>query len=43
MCFGSVESSDITFCAAHEIIVDSGEVVVAMAQNSGFSRRRNAL
>ena len=35
---GSVEASDITFCAAHEIIVDSGEVVVAMAQNSGFSR-----
>lgn len=36
--FGSVESSDITFCAAHEVIVDTGEVVVAMAQNSGFSR-----
>jgi ketosteroid isomerase-like protein len=36
--FGSVEASDITFCAAHEIIVDTGEVVVAMAKNSGFSR-----
>ena len=36
--FGSVESDDITFCAAHEVIVDTGEVVVAMAQNSGFSR-----
>ena len=36
--FGSVESSDITFCAAHEVIVDTAEVVVAMAQNSGFSR-----
>jgi len=36
--FGSVESDDITFCATHEVIVDTGEVVVAMAQNSGFSR-----
>ena len=36
--FGSVEASDITFCAAYEVIVDTGEVVVAMAQNSGFSR-----
>ena len=36
--FGCVESSDITFCAAHEVIVDTGEVVVAMAQNNGFSR-----
>ena len=36
--FGSVEASDITFCAAYEVIVDTDEVVVAMAQNSGFSR-----
>ena len=36
--FGCVNPEDITFCQAHEVVVDAGEVVVAMAQNHGIAR-----
>lgn len=36
--FGCVNPEDITFCQAHQVVVDTGEVVVAMAQNHGCGR-----
>ncbi len=39
--FGSVNPDEITFCAAHQIVADAGEVVMAMAQNSGLARSGN--
>ena len=35
--FGCVNPEEITFCAEHRVVVDAGEVVVAMAQNSGLA------
>lgn len=39
--FGSVNPDEITFCAAHQIVADSGDVVITMAQNSGLARSGN--
>lgn len=33
--FGCVDANEITFCVDHEVIVDTGEIVVAMAHNIG--------
>ena len=35
--FGCVNPEEITFCADHQVVVDAGEVVVAMAQNDGLA------
>ena len=35
--FGCVNPEEITFCAAHQVVLDGGEVVVAMAQNNGVA------
>ena len=35
--FGRVNPEEITFCAEHRVVVDAGEVVVAMAQNNGVA------
>ena len=35
--FGCVNPEEITFCAEHRVVVDAGEVVVAMAQNNGVA------
>ena len=35
--FGCANPDEITFCAAHQVIVDAGEVVVAIAQNNGLA------
>ena len=35
--FGCVDPEEITFCAEHRVVFDGGEVVVAMAQNSGVA------
>lgn len=36
--FGCVSPEEITFCQAHEVFIDTGAVVVAMAQNGGLAR-----
>ena len=35
--FGRVNPEEITFCAEHRVVLDGGEVVVAMAQNNGVA------
>lgn len=40
--FGCVSPDEITFCAEHQIVVDTGEVAVAMAQNRGVAMTGNA-
>ena len=35
--FGCVNPEEITFCADHRVVLDGGEVVVAMAQNNGVA------
>ena len=35
--FSCVNPEEITFCADHQVVVDAGEVVVAMAQNDGLA------
>ena len=35
--FGCANPDEITFCAEHQVIVDAGEIVVAMAQNNGLA------
>jgi len=39
--FGCVNPDDITFCAEHHIVADTGEVAVAMAQNRGVAMTGN--
>ena len=39
--FGSVNPEEITFCVSHEIVADAGDVVMAMAQNSGLALSGN--
>lgn len=36
--FGYVNPDEIAFCQAHQILVEAGEVVVAMAQNAGLAK-----
>ena len=36
--FGCVNPEEIAFCQAHQIVVEAGEVVVAMAQNAGLAK-----
>lgn len=36
--FGCANSDEITFCDEHQVVVDAGEIVVAMAQNNGLAR-----
>ena len=35
--FGCVNPEEITFCAEHRVVLDGGEMVVAMAQNNGVA------
>ena len=35
---GCASPDEITFCDEHQVVVDAGEIVVAMAQNNGFAR-----
>ena len=35
--FGCVDPEEITFCAEHRVVLDGGEMVVAMAQNNGVA------
>ena len=35
--FGRVNPEEITFCADYRVVVDGGEVVVAMAKNNGVA------
>ena len=35
--FGCVKPEEITFCAEHRVMLDGGEMVVAMAQNNGVA------
>ena len=36
--FGCANPDEITFCDEHQVVVDAGEIVVAMAQNNGLAR-----
>ena len=36
--FACIEPGALTFCARHKIVAASGNTVVAMAQNEGFTR-----
>ena len=36
--FGCANPDEITFCDEHQVVVNAGEIVVAMAQNNGLAR-----